>query len=127
MTESDDLKFANDKKIIGGFLISDGWASASSESKDVYIYKNAFATLTIEFSEGYILYFFKEDEIESLVKIDYRGEPAGLLRIIASEKKKLFSGQYVDNLKKIIDKFPNIYYFNGDRYTGLIHEDSDIA
>jgi hypothetical protein len=119
-----DSGSGSDRKTIFDYLSSDGWDSDSDDRVIRFVYQNAFATLKIEpLDKGSIIYSFREGEIQSLIKIEYGEKLLELLQIISTEKKKLSSGQYARHLRKVIDRYPNTYYYNGAKYVLLVNED----
>ncbi len=111
--------------MIFDYLSSDGWKSDLSEDRVTrFSYQNPFATLSIELlDKGTVIYSFSEGEIQSLIRIECGNRILELLKMIAAEKKDLSSGKYAENVSRIIDSFPQAYYFNGTKYVLLVNKD----
>ncbi|MBK9924826.1 MAG: hypothetical protein IPP66_05980 [Anaerolineales bacterium] len=125
MTDSLNTQLENDDtKLLYDFLTADGWKTYPlKEGTTGFVYRSIFATLKIEFQKRCIFYQFEEGEMKSLVQIDYQSKLPELLGMITADKSNLSSGQYGRHLKKIIENFPNIYYFTGEKYVLLINKD----
>jgi hypothetical protein len=115
----------SDIQLILDYLSSDGWKVAANEKVVAFVWQNAFATLKIiyPYRQHSIVYRFTEGDITSFVKINYGDRLLQLLQMISADKERLHSGSYTEQLRKIIDAFPNTYYHNGSGFVLLVNQD----
>lgn len=107
------------------YLSSEGWKMELDSSAIAFAWQNAFAKLRIFHQHGSdsVIYMFDEGEIHSIVLIKYGEHLMQLLRMISTEKTRLYSGAYTKHLWKITDAFPHIYFWDGSKFVLLVNPD----
>ncbi len=121
-----EAELDSDLQLISDYLSSDGWKSDADERIVVFLWQNAFATLKIiyPYAQHSIVYRFTEGEITSFVRINYGDRLLQLLQMISADKERLHSGSYAAQLRKIIDAFPQTYYYNGSGFVPLVNQET---
>lgn len=108
---------------IDEFLKKENWIllENSDNGNSIYEYRNEFCSLKIQHVEdkGAVLYLFEEEIIQSLVKIEYKGNILRLLELISAYNKKMSSTYYAEQMKRIISEFPDVYYFVNNEFVVL--------
>jgi len=113
----------NNAQIIDEYLRTRNWRlfGKSKGGYSIYWYENDLCKLwiRIEDDKGILIYGFEEEEIKSVVRIDYKDDILRLLDLINAYDGKMSSTYYASQLKGIISEFPNIYFYDKDKFMPL--------